>query len=926
MANTKKYISIRKARLHNLKNIDIDIPRNTFTVITGVSGSGKSSLAFDTIYAEGQRRFVESLSSYARQFLERMHKPDADSISGIPPAVAIGQNKLQKNPRSTVGTTTEIYDYLRVLYGRIGKVICHKCGKEVKKDTPENITLELYDLWDTGDKLFILFPLFGNSTEMEIELVRLREEGFYRLVDKKTFEIIDIENDGLPPRNKLKNMLILVDRLILKDTDEIKSRITDSLEQSFNFGDRKLAVYNLTINEIKFFSNIFECAECGIVYDEPEPRLFSFNNPHGACPNCQGFGMTTGIDDALVFPDLSKSINNDAIYPFRGEVFSKYKRQLIRIASFLNLNVNKPISKFTEEEYAILWNGAKGYLGLDKFFEMLENDKHKMHYRILLSKYRGYTTCKVCKGSRLNVSSRQTFVANNNIPDLIKMPLDKLLNHFQNIELSEYEQKVTGVLLEEIVWRLELLVDIGLSYLTINRLSHTLSGGEAQRIKLATALGSQLVGTLYVLDEPSIGLHSRDTQRLLKILYKLRNLGNTVIVVEHDPEIMAASENIIDVGPKAGSEGGHILYQGEYKGLLKVENSLTADYLSGRKTINISANTKIDKNSFMYVKRPRHNNLKMNEVKIPYNRFVVVTGVSGSGKSTLVHDIIFAGLKKNKGGYMGTVGSCEEMIGFDKFDYIEMVDQSPIGRSSRSTPATYTKVFDAIRDVFANTQEAKQLGWKTGHFSFNVQGGRCELCEGEGYIKVDMQFLPDVTLECEACNGTRYKKEVREVKYEGKSIVDVLDMTIDEAFEFFFENDRIRKKLDILKRVGLGYMKLGQPSTQLSGGEAQRIKLAQHLEAKDDSPTLFIFDEPTTGLHIDDISKLLSSLKRLTEKGHTVLVIEHNLHVIASADYIIDLGPEAGDEGGLVVAEGSPEEIAANKDTLTGQALSRFFG
>ncbi len=920
-----KYISIRGARLHNLQNVDIDIPRNKLSVVTGVSGSGKSSLAFDTIYAEGQRRFVESLSSYARQFLERMAKPDADSITGIPPAVAIGQSKPAKNPRSTVGTTTEVYDHLRILYARIGRSFCHKCGKEIKKDTPDSVVKYLLEQWDKNDKLMIFYPLDSLIENIYDEFKKLQEVGLFRIAFKDTLEILDIGSDEIPSDTKPEEILVLIDRVVLGNSQDTISRITESVEQAFTFGNRKAIIYNKTKDETKNFSNIYECADCDVVYEEPEPRLFSFNNPHGACPYCQGFGRSNGIDEDLVFPDRAKSIYNDAIHPFKGESFSKYKRQLLRIASFCNVNVNKPVSELTEAEWDVIFKGAPGYLGLDGFFEMLESDQQKMQYRIVLSRYRGFTTCKKCGGSRLRRSARQVFIAGKNIPELIKMPLGVLNEHFQNLKVTDYEWEIASKLIEEIRGRLSVLVEIGLEYLTLDRLSQSLSGGEAQRIKLATSLGSQLVGTLYVLDEPSIGLHTYDTKRLINILYKLRRLGNTVIVVEHDHDIMKAAENIIDIGPGAGSNGGHLLYHGDYEGFLKSEESLTAAYLSGRKQIELPMPRKKVNPEMLIIHKPRQNNLKMDEVRIPLHCTTVVTGVSGSGKSTLVHDIIYAGMKKFRGGYMGSVGHHEKMEGNEEIEYIEMVDQSPIGKSSRSTPATYTKVFDPIRDLFAETQEAMQMGWKSGYFSFNVPGGRCEVCEGEGVIKVDMQFLPDVVLECEACKGTRYKREVRDLRYKGKSIVDILEMTMDEALAFFHDIERIRKKLQILCDVGLGYMQLGQPSTQLSGGEAQRIKLAQHLDAKHENHTMFIFDEPTTGLHSDDISKLLECFRRLTEKGHSVLIIEHNLDVIASADHVVDLGPGPGDKGGMLVAEGSPRQICNVKESLTGQALVKYF-
>lgn len=924
--NNVKYISIRGARLHNLKNVSADIPRNKFTVITGVSGSGKSSLAFDTLYAEGQRRFVESLSSYARQFLERMHKPDADSITGIPPAIAIQQNVYSRNPRSTVGTTTEIYDYIRVLYGRIGETICYQCGKKVRKDTPTSVLDELMTHED-GTKLYILFPITENLKEGEQELSILKEEGFFRIVNSQTFDVIDLNDaTGFDLHELTKTQYFaLADRLVLRrDADSI-TRITDSLELAFGKGKGRIAVGILDSKELIRYSSIYECAQDQIVYEEPDPKLFSFNNPQGACPKCQGFGRTIGIDEDLVFPDRSRSISKNAIHPYKGETMSKYQRALIKIAPKFGIDVDAPISELTDEQMKIIWEGYGAYPGLDDFFKMLEEKSYKMHYRVMLSRYRGYTKCKACGGSRLRTSARQVFVGSKNIPEIINLPLEHLHKFFKDITLSDYHEQVAGQLVNEICWRLELLVDIGLEYLTLSRLSHTLSGGESQRISLSTALGSSLVGTLYVLDEPSIGLHPRDTGRLIRILHKLRNLGNTVVVVEHDPDVIRLADHIIDMGPNAGEFGGEVIYSGDFDNLLKSETSLTGQYFSGRKAIQIPLDRHKGNGKYITVSKARENNLRIDKLEIPLGAMVLITGVSGSGKSTLVHDVIYAGLKRAKGGFQGLVGKFESISGYDEFEHIELVDQTPIGKSSRSTPATYTKVFDMVRDLYAQTQAAKQLGWKAGHFSFNVAGGRCDACEGEGVQTVEMQFLPDVTLECESCKGTRYKKEVRNIHYNGKSIVDILEMTIDEAVKFFEEKPRIAKKLEILQEVGLGYLRLGQPSTMLSGGEAQRIKLAGHLDSSSTAKTLFIFDEPTTGLHLDDISKLITCFRKLTNAGHSVLIIEHNIQVIAAADWIIDLGPEAGERGGYIVAEGTPEKIAGVKTSYTGIALKEFF-
>lgn len=920
----QKYISIKGARLHNLKNIDIDIPRNKLTVISGVSGSGKSSLAFDTLYAEGQRRFVESLSSYARQFLERMHKPDVDSITGLPPAVAIEQHSPQRNPRSTVGTTTEIYDYLRLLYGRIGKTVCYSCGKDVKKDNAESIVKKIVQKHNNS-KLYIMFPFNPHTKIIIDEIENLKKAGFFRLLYKKSMEIIDLENDELSENTRNDDLYVLADRLIFQYDEEMLSRLTDSVELSLNLGVGKVAVYNIEQKTLDKFSTVYECAECEIVYTEPEPKLFSFNNPQGACPSCQGFGRTIGIDEALVIPDRSKSIRKEAVNPFKGETFSKYNRLLVKVLSKAGYDVDAPISDLPNKVDDIIWDGEGEYIGLNAFFKMLEEKNYKMHYRILLSRYRGYTKCKQCGGSRLRTSARQVFINGKNIPEIINLPLEKVDEFITSIALSEYEHSVASQLLDEIKWRVRLLVDIGLEYITLGRLSHTLSGGEAQRISLATALGSSLVGTLYVLDEPSIGMHPRDTDRLLKILFKLRDLGNTVVVVEHDTEVIKSADFIIDIGPNAGQHGGNIVFAGTYDEIMKDDKSLTGQYLQGKRKFSFGNKTKSLNAGTIILHKPRENNLKMDKVELPLGSLVVVTGVSGSGKSTLIHDILYAGIKREIGIFQGLTGAYDKIEGFENLNNIELVDQSPIGKSSRSTPATYTKVFDDIRTLFSNTQLSRQLGLKPGYFSFNVAGGRCEVCEGEGQVTVEMQFLPDVTLECESCKGSRYKKEAKSILYNGKSIVDVLEMTVSEAITFFDDIPKIVRKLTVLRDVGLGYVQLGQPSTMLSGGEAQRIKLAGHLDAANGGKSLLIFDEPTTGLHIDDISKLLKCFKQLVDTGNSVIIIEHNLHIIASADYIIDLGPEAGEKGGEVVIAGTPEEVSLCDYSYTGKALKEFY-
>lgn len=922
--DNKKYIKVRGAKLHNLKNVDVDIPRNKITVISGVSGSGKSTLAFDTIYAEGQRRFVESLSSYARQFLERMHKPDCDSITGIPPAIAIQQNVHTRNPRSTVGTTTEIYDYLRLLFGRIGKTICYNCGNLVKRDTPQSIVSELLS-YNEGDRIYIAFPFPENIRDMRTYSELYKEAGYFRLIDTKTYSVYESDDVKSYKSINIETTAVLVDRLVLNHNEESKTRLTDSVEASFNMSQGKCIVINSTTKENKLFSNVFECTPCGIVYEEPDPKLFAFNNPHGACPKCQGFGRTIGIDESLVIPDPSKSIRQGAIHPFKGEAMSIYQRDLIRIAPKHKIDIDEPLFNLSDEQMRVIWEGDGSFEGINGFFETLEQGKHKMHYRIISSRYRGYTKCKSCGGSRIRTSARQVFVGGKNIPELIDMAFENLVDYFESIALDDYETTVAGQLMKELIWRTKLLVEIGLEYISLSRLSHTLSGGESQRISLSTALGSSLVGTLYVLDEPSIGMHPRDTGRLLNILFKIRNLGNTVLVVEHDPDIIKYADYLVDMGPGAGSMGGEIVYKGSFSDVINSEKSLTGLYLSGKLKVPIPELRRKPTNTKLTITKARENNLKIDNLEIPLECIVAITGVSGSGKSTLINDVLYTGLKRNLGSAQLKSGRFDGITGYDWIQFVEIVDQSSIGKSSRSTPATYSKAFDLIRDVFSSTQASKQLGWKPGHFSFNVPGGRCEACEGEGLVTVEMQFLPDVSLECESCKGTRYKKEVRNILYNNKSIVDVLDMTVDEAILFFQEKPRVAKKLLMLQDVGLGYLKLGQPSTMLSGGESQRIKLAGSLDAQFDGRTLFIFDEPTTGLHLDDISKLIKCFDRLAEKGNSVIIIEHNLSVIAAADYIIDLGPEAGDKGGEVVAVGTPSQIAKAKNSYTGNALKEYF-
>ncbi len=920
----KSSIVIKKASTHNLKGIDLEIPLRSLTVISGVSGSGKSSLAFDTIYAEGQRRFVESLSAYSRQFLERMPRPDVESITGIPPAVAIQQRTQSKNPRSTVGTITEIYDYLRLVFGRIGVTICRKCKQPVRRFNPQNTFEYIEQNWKDGDKLLILYPLREGLRNIADELKTAIQLGFSRIFDTKDNEVTDIQSFRVQSNTKSTDIFVVVDRVVLRFDQDTKSRIIDSIETAFTQGNGRIMIRNTTKSLSKKFSTEYECPDCEIIYKEPEPRLFSFNNPYGACPVCQGFGRTVDIDEDLVIPDKSKSLRQGALHPFRTNSFANILNEILEAAVKSNISIEKPIRDFTPEEMDFLWNGNENFWGLNAYFKYLEEKNYKVQNRVMLARYRGFTNCKACGGSRIRTSARQVFVGGKNIPELIRMPLDKLYSFFESIQLSDYEWKVVGQVVKYIKWRLQLLIDIGLHYLTLERLTHTLSGGELQRIYLSNALGSSLVGTLFVLDEPSIGLHHRDTNRLLQILFKLRDAGNTIIVVEHDPDIIKEGDFIVDLGPGAGEFGGKVVFSGSYKDLIKAKDSLTAQYITGKKQIKIRK-AKHEPKGFIKIYKARQHNLKIDYLEIPLGQMTVITGVSGSGKSTLVHDVVYRGLYNISIHNEATTTAYERVFVDGFFNKVELVDQNPIGKSTRSTLATYSKVFDLIREVFAATPLAKQLGLKPGYFSFNVPGGRCETCEGEGFITVDMQFLPDVLLECEDCKGTRYKKEAKNILYNDKSIVDVLNMSVDEAIEFFANEPKIVQKLKIYQEIGLGYVRLGQSSTMLSGGESQRIKLASYIEQGDVNDYIFIFDEPTTGLHLDDIAKLLNCLQKLVDSGNTVIIIEHNLHVISSADWIIDLGPEAGDEGGRVVAKGEPESLAKIHSSHTGRALQEFY-
>ncbi len=935
LPSAKRPISVKGARLHNLKNLSLDLERNKMHVFTGVSGSGKSSLAFDTLYAEGQRRYVESLSVYARQFLERMQKPEVDSITGISPAVAIEQKTTTRNPRSTVATQTEIYDYLRLLFARVGHTYCIRCGRLVRKDTPQSVIESIRQRAREGQKFYVLFPMHRHEQHtLGEEWDNLRQQGYFRIVLQGEERILDLSEEN-PKQIEPGTVRILIDRLVWRADDEgLASRIADSIETAFReSGGRTIIAYldgdGSTHEEL--FSELFECANDGLAYEEPEPRLFSFNNPYGACPECQGFGRAIGIDPDLVVPDQGRTIRGGAIVCWAGSKFSEYNRELIAIAKEAGVRVDVPFSSLTEHERGIVWGGYGRYVGITGFFTELEQQTYKLHYRVMLSRFRGYTTCPKCHGSRLRPASMNVRIGSTDGPsdktihDIVRMTTREARRFFEELTLPEYEQTIAARILDELRKRTRYLDEVGLSYLTLERLSSTLSGGESQRINLATSLGGALVGALYVLDEPTIGLHQRDTAKLLAILHRVRDLGNTVIVVEHDEEVIRAADQVVDFGPLAGELGGEILFQGPVASLLadKKSRSLTGKYLRREREIAVPIKRRrIDPRYAIIVHDTSEHNLKDLTVSFPLESFVVVTGVSGSGKSTLVHSVLYSGLKKLKGESVGPVGSHREIEGADFVKHVELVDQTPIGRTPRSNPATYVKVFDLIREAFSRTVYAKQRNWAPGYFSFNIPGGRCEACQGEGFVKVEMQFLADMYLLCDSCGGKRYKQEVLDATLDGKNIVDVLGMTMTDAIVFFEEHDRIRRRLQVLDDVGLGYMRLGQPATTLSGGEAQRVKLAAHLVDEAEEHTLFIFDEPTTGLHFDDIAKLLAALNALIERGHSVIAIEHNLDVVKTADWVIDLGPDAGADGGEIVAVGTPETIAKAERSYTGKYLA----
>ena len=913
-----KEILIKGAKLHNLKNITVGIPRNQLVVITGLSGSGKSSLAFDTLYAEGQRRYVESLSSYARQFLGRLDKPKVDNIIGIAPAIAIEQKVNTSNPRSTVGTSTEIYDYLKLLFARIGKTYSPISGNEVKKHTVTDV-VEAALAYPDGTKQLLLAPIsIPKDRTVEQVLKLLLQQGYARILHQG--EVIRLEEDNLP--KKLGKFQLVVDRIVVQHNEDFQHRLADAVETAFFEGKGECMLQEVESEVLKHFSNRFEMD--GITFLEPNVHLFSFNNPYGACPECDGYGDTIGLDEDLIVPNTGLSVYENAIYPWRGETMSWFRDQLVNNAYKFDFPIHKPWYELSAEQRQLVWDGNKYFTGLTGFFKELEEKSYKIQNRVLLARYRGKTRCHSCHGRRLRKEANYVKIQGKSISDLVEISIEKLQAFFRELTLSPYEQEVAKRLLIEINNRLQFLSDVGLGYLTLNRKSNTLSGGESQRINLATSLGSSLVGSMYILDEPSIGLHPRDTHRLIKVLKSLRDLGNTVIVVEHDADIMKAADYIIDIGPEAGTHGGEVVAAGTYEQLLKAD-TLTGKYLSGRLSIEPPKKRRTSPHYISLI-GCRENNLKNIDVSFPLDMLTVVTGVSGSGKSTLIKKLLYPAMQKELNASNEKIGQFTRIEGkYKQLQSVEFVDQNPIGKSSRSNPITYLKVYDDIRNLYANQKLAKMRNFSAKHFSFNVDGGRCEVCKGEGEVTIEMQFMADVHLTCEACGGKRFKKEVLEITYEGKNIDDLLNTTIDDAVAFFaaHKQTKIAEKLKPLQDVGLGYVTLGQSSSTLSGGEAQRIKLASFLsKSESKEKVLFIFDEPTTGLHFHDIRKLLDSLQALIEKGHSVIVIEHNLEMIKCADYIIDLGLEGGEKGGSIIAKGTPEEIAKCKESYTGSALA----
>jgi excinuclease ABC subunit A len=944
-------IEVRGARVNNLKNISFSIPVGQLTVVTGVSGSGKSSLAFDTIYAEGQRRYVESLSAYARQFLERMDKPDVDEVRGIAPAIAIRQKNSTRNPRSTVGTQTEVHDYLRLLYARAGITYCRICGREVQHDSPESAAQEVLSTLTEGTRFYVLFPSeaglrreengggkkTGTSRKRKAEpkpqaisrqmvtahVMSLMQRGFTRLFDAATRTVIDLGSPDDYTRPDFDNIYVLIDRLVARG--DVRERLVDSLETCFQEGHGTAIIETVEDEPRRLgFSERFECKYDGTVYAQPEPRLFSFNNPFGACPTCQGFGNTIGLDLDLVIPNPLLSLSEGAVEPWTKPQFEWAKTEMRRFCKQERISLDVPFGELSKAEQRAIIEGKGHWAGVRGFFEWLETKKYKLHIRVFLSRYRGYTLCPDCGGGRLRVEARDVRVGGRTLPEVCALSIKDAAAFFETLELSTEQAAISDRVLYEVRRRLRFLVDVGLDYLTLDRLASTLSGGEAQRIQLATNLGSSLVGALYVLDEPSIGLHPRDSERLIRLLHNLRDIGNTVLVVEHDAEMMRASDHILDIGPAAGELGGQVIYEGDFQHLLTDKASLTARYLRGEVEIKSPKQRRTPQKRRLNLHGASEHNLKTVDVDIPLDMLVCVTGVSGSGKSTLIHDCIYAGLKKQRGDWQGHVGGFQKLDGGQFVDDVILVDQSPIGRTPRSNPVTYIKVYDAIREAFSQTREAQAHGFDPSFFSFNVPGGRCEVCQGDGTVTVEMQFLADVELQCEECKGTRFKTQILDVRYRGKNINDVLSMTVREAMTFFRDITKITNRLRVLDDVGLGYLRLGQSATTLSGGEAQRVKLAAHLSKRTGAKTLYIFDEPTTGLHFDDINKLLAAFRALLEAGGSLLVIEHNLDVIKTADYIIDLGPEGGDAGGNVVAIGTPEEIMKVSESHTGRYLREY--
>jgi len=918
--NPKENIIIKGAQLHNLKNIDVVIPRNELVVITGLSGSGKSSLAFDTLYAEGQRRYVESLSSYARQFLGRLNKPKVDYIKGIAPAIAIEQKVNSTNPRSTVGTTTEIYDYLKLLFARIGKTYSPISGKQVKKHTVTDV-IDFISSFDEGTKLLLLSPIIleeGRSIENKLDT--LQKQGYSRVkINNQVIRIDEVLKNGI---KSSENLFLVVDRIVFKHDEDFLNRLADAIETAFFEGVGSCIIETVNEGKQTTFNNKFELD--GITFLEPNAHLFSFNNPYGACHKCEGYGDVIGIDVDLVIPNTALSVYENAIFPWRGESMSWYRDQLVINSHKFDFPIHKPFFELTESQKSLVWSGNEYFEGLDSFFTELESKAYKIQNRVMLSRYRGKTKCNVCKGKRLREEANNVKINNSTITDLVDLPIKELISFFNELKLDKYQSKIAKRLLVEINTRLEFLSNVGLSYLTLNRKSNSLSGGESQRINLATSLGSSLVGSMYILDEPSIGLHPKDTERLINVLKSLRDLGNTVVVVEHDEDIMKAADTIIDIGPEAGTFGGEVVATGGFKHILE-SDTLTAKYLNGELQIEVPKKRRKTK-YYIDVLGARENNLKNIDVTFPLGMLTVITGVSGSGKSTLVKKILYPAIQKKLTGFSDKAGQFTKINGnHSNVQHVEFVDQNPIGRSSRSNPVTYVKAYDDIRALFASQKLSKIRNYQAKHFSFNVDGGRCETCKGEGEVTIEMQFMADVHLTCDTCGGKRFKKEVLEVTFEGKTIDNILNMTIDNAINFFetTSQTKIKNKLQPLQDVGLGYVTLGQSSSTLSGGEAQRIKLATFLGkgSKSDN-ALFIFDEPTTGLHFHDIQKLLKSFQALIEKGHSIVVIEHNIDLIKCADYIIDLGPEGGKDGGNLIVSGTPEEIIKNSKSITGKYLS----